>query len=84
MASDVSDKGVPEYNHALLPILSPQGREIHKKGFLALDIETGGPHPLSHQPCIRSSPDKGKDPVDNINTRQYIYIYICQGNASTS
>jgi len=54
-----------------------------KKGFLALDIGTGGPHPLSHhQPCIRSSPDKGRDPVDNISTMRY--IYTCQGNASTS
>jgi len=32
-----------------------------KRGFLALGKETGGPHSLSHhQPCIRSSPEKGR------------------------
>jgi len=54
--------------------LSPQGREIPKKGNFSLSVKNWGPAPLVTSPTMYAiKPRKRKDPVDNVSTIQSIY-----------
>jgi len=64
---------VPTSPSALaLGTLNPQGREIHKRGFLALGKGLRTLTLLTSPTMYAIKPRKWKDPVGNISTIQYI------------